>query len=201
MGFQTSKLQHLQTKKGFTLIEVLIALAIASIVAVALFSIYLAVMNVLTTLSGRSERIQEARNIIDILSKELASSYIEPEDRRTFFVLKDRDIYGKPASALSFTSFSERGLMKISYEVREEENGKRLRLIKRQGPAFRQEDLEAELLEDIEGFLIEVLGMEKTRTWDSELTRRLPEKVRITLSLKSDGKGMTFSETIGLRLR
>lgn len=181
---------------GFTLIEVLIAIAIASIVVAALFTIYIAVQNTLSSIEGRAVRLQEARNLLDMLSKELSSAYFNKDDKKTFFIIKDRDIYGRPASILSFTAFKDRGLMSISYEVKEERD-KKLIIIKKEGPAFREERLEAELIEDIEGFLVEIPNRETSlKTWDTELTGRLPERIRITLSMNINQKKINLTESV-----
>lgn len=187
---------------GFTLIEVLIAIAIASIVAGALFSTYLAIHNVISSVEGSSVKLRETRNILDMLSRELSSAYVDNNDKKTFFVLKDLDIYGKPASMLRFTAFSDNGLTSITYEIKELENGKRLVLTKKAGPAFRDERIEAELVEDIEGFLVEVQSGENwLRTWDTELTGRLPEKIKITILFNINQRKIELSQTAIPRLR
>lgn len=183
-------------KRGFTLIEVLIAIAIASIVAGALFSIYISVHNGISAMEERALKLREARNLLDILSRELSSVYFNKDDKKTFFILKDRDIYGRPASIVSFTAFGERGLMRIHYEVKEGKD-KKLILIKKEGPAFREERLEAEMIEDINGFLVEIPEIDKSlRTWDTELTGRLPEKIKITVSLNIGQRKIDLTETI-----
>ncbi len=187
--------------RGFTLIEVLIAIAIASIVAGALLSIYVSVEKTLSAMEGRALRLEEARNLLDMLSREVSSAYFNKDDKRTFFIIKDRDIYGRAASILSFTAFRERGLMSITYEVKEE-GDKKLILIKKEGPAFREEGLEAELIEDMEGFLVEIPRAEGfLRTWDTELTGRLPERIRITLSMNINQKRIDLTETVIPRLQ
>lgn len=187
--------------KGFTLIEVLITIAIASIVAGALFSIYVSVQKTLSAMEGRALRLQEARNLLDMLSRELSSAYFNKDDKMTFFIIKDRDLYGRPASILSFTAFRELGLMSITYEVKEERD-KKLILIKKEGPAFRQERLEAELIEDMEGFLVEIpRGETSIRTWDTGHTGRIPERLRITLSININQKKINLNETVIPRLR
>ncbi|MCX7793127.1 MAG: prepilin-type N-terminal cleavage/methylation domain-containing protein [Thermodesulfovibrionales bacterium] len=194
-------IKHLLTlKRGFTLIEVLVALAIASIISVALFSIYISIENNLSQIEGRSLRFQEARNLLEMLSREISSAYLNRDDQRTFFVIKDRDIFGKPASVLSFTAFKERGLMSINYEVKERD--KRLIIVKIEGPAFRQERMEAEIIEDIEGFLVEIPDKgNPLRTWDSELTKRLPERIRITIRININQRKIELTETVFPRLR
>lgn len=203
--------------KGFTLLEVLIAIAISSIIGIALFSTYMAIQQTIANVEGTSIKLQEARNTLSMLSKELSSAYFNSSDERTYFVVKDRDIYGKPVSVLKFTAFSDRGLMSYEYEVKEGPPEKdntlrrRLILIKRQEPAFRKEGslsgdvtqpMEAELLEDIEGFLVEVKGREDAlRTWDTSLNGRLPERIRIKIILNINKRRLNLSETVIPRLQ
>jgi len=187
--------------RGFTLIEVLVSLAIGALIAGAIMSTYIAIERTRSHVEENSLKQQEARNLLSQLSTELASVYVNNEDKRTFFILKDRDIYGRPASQIEFTAFSSNGLMKFQYQIKEEENGKRLNLIKTTGPAFREESLSDEIMEEIDGFLIEVKDRDTSvRTWDTGLTGRLPERVKISLFVKIGQRRLELSDTVKLRL-
>jgi general secretion pathway protein J len=187
--------------RGFTLIEVLVSLAIGALIAGAIMTTYIAIERTRSHVEENSLKQQEARNLLSQLSTELASLYVNSEDKRTFFILKDRDIYGRPASHIEFTSFGIRGLMKFQYHIKEEEDGKRLNLIKTTGPAFREETLSDEIIEDIDGFLIEVTDRgTSVRTWDTGLTGRAPEKIKISLWIKIGQRRLELSETVQPRM-
>ncbi len=187
--------------RGFTLIEVLVSLAIGALIAGAIMSTYIAIERTRSHVEENSLKQQEARNLLNQLSIELASVYVNNEDKRTFFILKDRDIYGRPASHIEFTAFSSNGLMKFQYQIKEEEDGRRLNLIKTTGPAFRKETLSDEMIEDIDGFLIEVTDRgTSVRTWDTELQGRIPDKIKISLWIKIVQRRLELSETVQPRI-
>src|SRR4030066_123364 len=85
---------------GFTLIEVLIAVAILSIVLAAIYSTFFLSHRAIEGMDESMLKLQESRKAIDILRCELDSSYYEGKEVKTFFKIQDRDVYGKQASQL-----------------------------------------------------------------------------------------------------
>ncbi|MCX7913032.1 MAG: prepilin-type N-terminal cleavage/methylation domain-containing protein [Thermodesulfovibrionales bacterium] len=171
--------------KGFTLIEVLIALSITSLIITALYITFFLSQRAIESLNESLLKFQETRSALDILKREIESSFYSKDREYSVFKLEDRDFYGRPASHVTFTSFSPlvNGLAKISYTV-EEADGK-LILKKSIISAFNTEGQlkEFELMEGIYSFLMEVkLGDNWVKTWDSSITYRLPDEVRISIT-------------------
>lgn len=177
--------------KGFTLIEVLIALAITTFIVTALYATFFLSQKAIASIDDSLIRLQEARQAIDTLKREIESAMYNKDREYTLFKLEDRDFYGKSASRLTFTTFSPliAGLAKISYTVEETEG--RLILKKSMNSAFNSKTKakEVELIEDLQSFSIEIKYKDSwIKTWDSTLTNSIPEEVRISITFPEKSK-------------
>ncbi|HAM53317.1 MAG TPA: hypothetical protein DCP92_22450 [Nitrospiraceae bacterium] len=192
------------TSGGFTLLEVLLALAIFSILIAALYSTFFLSHRAVDAVDDSLLRLQEARAIVDLLKRELESAVYDPtklsnNQQYTVFKLDDRDFYDKEASQLLFTSFSPLlpGLARIAYTV-DEDNGK-LTLKKKILSAYAQKDVTTSvgLMEEIESFTVEVRsGGLWGKTWDSTLTNAMPDAIRISLKVAvKKGKDLSSEST------
>ena len=181
---------------GFTLIEILISVAILSIVLAALYSTFFLAHKAIDGMDESMVKLQEARRALDILKCELDSSYVSRTDKNTFFKMSDRDIFGKGASQLEFTTFStlRPGLSKISYYI-EENDGKMNLLKKVESPYAAGETKGFAIIEDLSGFTVEAQYNDTwVRTWDTEINgSRLPE-IRISFSMTINGRLVTLSD-------
>jgi prepilin-type N-terminal cleavage/methylation domain-containing protein len=181
--------------EGFTLIEILISVAILSIVLAALYSTFFLAHKAIDGMDESMVKLQEARRALDILKCEIDSSYVSG-DENTLFKMSDRDIFGKDASQLEFTTFStlRPGLSRISYYV-EEEDGK-LNLFKKvESPYVAEEAKGFAIIEDLSGFTVEAQYNDTwVRTWDTEINRSKPQEIRISLSMAIKGKQVTLSD-------
>lgn len=192
----------LRSGKGFTLLEVLIAIGIFSLVLVALYSTFFLSHRALNVVDDSLLKLQEARFFMDTLKREIESAVYSEDKPYTVFKIDDRDYYGRQASQIIVTTLSPliKGLSKITYTV--EERDGRLIIRKSMITAFTQvpEDKGMDLLEDIASFTLEVkLNDRWVKTWDSRLAKSVPEEVRITLAVfirdkeKEGDSGMPFS--------
>ncbi|MEK6672413.1 MAG: type II secretion system protein GspJ [Nitrospirota bacterium] len=175
---------------GFTLIEVLTALAIISIVLTALYTTFLLSHKAVDAMEDSVLRLQEMRNVMDIIRKELESSYYSEESSYTIFRTEDRDSYGRQASRLTFTSYSplRPAISRITYMV-EDEKG-RLVLKKVMGSPLNKnpEETALDLIEGIGSFSIEVRQDNKwLKTWDTGLTKKMPDEIRVSLRISMKG--------------
>jgi general secretion pathway protein J len=175
---------------GFTLIEVLIAVAILSIILAAIYSTFFLSHRAIEGMDESMLKLQESRKAIDILRRELDSAFYRQDEGDTFLKILDRDIYGKQAAKLSFTTFStlRPGLSKISYYV-EEQDGK-LNLFKKIGSPYSTEEIEGvDIIEDLEAFTVEAMYNGKwVKTWDTDITKGMPGEIRICLSMMIKGR-------------
>lgn len=171
---------------GFTLIEILVALAITSIVIAALYSTFFLSRRAVDAVDDSLLRLQESRAVVDVIKREMESALYEKDKPYTVFKLDDRDFYGKQASQLLFTSFSPLlpGLAKITYSV--EESGGKIVLKKKIISAYASsvETKSIELMEDIESFTIEAKYTDKwVKTWDSEISNNIPDEIRVSMKI------------------
>ncbi len=191
---------------GFTLIEVLISLAILVIVLGAVYSSFFSIQRAIERFDNISLKYHEARTALDIMRREIESSliknpepnydYSEEEKVKAVFILKDRDIFGKSTSSVELTAFSFRGsrLNTISYFVEEKEG--KLNLFKREAPSIiGAKEYTADIMEGIESFTIETLYNDKwIKTWDTENTDRLPDTVRVSIEFDDNGRTVKLTE-------
>jgi type II secretion system protein J len=190
------------TAAGFTLIEVLVSLTLLTVVLAAVYGTFHSVTRALSRYDSVSLKYHETRSALDIMRREIEAAYIEtplPEEidkARTRFIIKDRDIHGKPASELSLTAFSFRGSShnRVTYSVAGEKDT--LSLVKAEAPAALAEDLyRSEIIGGIESFSVETqFNNTWVRTWDAAATGRLPEIVRITIEFDDNGRTVRLTE-------
>ncbi len=188
-------------KEGFTLIEVLISLTLLTVVLGAVYSSFFSVQRALERFDNVSLKYHEARTALDIMRREIESSLLKNPKAfnaqdKTVFEIKDRDIFGKNASALNLTAFSFKGsnLNTISYFIREK-NGM-LELMKTETPSIiLSKGSTVQIIEGIEGFTVETLFHNKwVRTWNTSNTEKLPDIVRLIIELNYNGKKVKLME-------
>lgn len=186
---------------GFTLIEVLLSLALLTIILGAVYSSFFTVQRAIERFDGVSLKYHEVRTALDIIRREIEGAFFaehkaQSTEPRTYFIIEDRDIFGKTASRLRLTAFSlkDSGLSTISYFV-EEENGK-LKLTKTEAPvAIPVKWSPIEMIDGIEGFTVETLFKNKwVKTWDTTQTTKLPDIVRVSITFDDTGKEVTLTE-------
>jgi len=184
------------------LIEVLIAIALLTIVIGAVYSSFFSVHRALERFDNVSLKYHEARTALDIMRREIEGAIVknprsEYENKVTAgFVIKDRDILGISASSLELTSYSFRGnsLITVSYFVTMKDG--RLSLIKQESPpGFQEKGYILYVIEGISGFTVEtIFNNAWVKTWDTATTGKLPEVVRISIEFDDNGKIVKLSE-------
>jgi prepilin-type N-terminal cleavage/methylation domain-containing protein len=183
-------------QSGFTLLEVLIAVTILSVILASIYSTFFLSHKAMEGMDESLTKLQEARRAIDILRCELEATYQSEQDTNTFFRIEDRDVYGKQTTQLVFTTFStlRPGLSKISYYV-EEKDGK-LSLFKRvESPYSKEESEGVDIIEDLDGFTVEAKYNDTwVRTWDAAVNKAKPEELRIGLAMVVKGHTITLND-------
>lgn len=175
--------------KGFTLLEILISIAILSVVLTALYNTFFLSHKALAAVDGTLLKLQESRAFVDILKREIESVIYSRDNNYTVFRMDDKDYYGRQASRLTMSSLSPltNGMAKINYAT-EERDGK-LIITKEIKSAFLQPDLSQktqnrkfDMIEDVESFTVECrYGNRWVKTWDSALTKSVPNEIRISV--------------------
>jgi general secretion pathway protein J len=187
----------LNRDEGFTLIEILVAVAIFSVLLAAIYSTFFLSHRAIEGMDESLVKLQEARRALDILKRELDSAVYAADDQNTFFRIVDRDVYGKQATRLEFTSFSlpRPGVSRVTYYIEEQQG--RLNLFKKlEAPYGKEESEGTDIIEDMESFGIEARYNDTwVKTWDSGVNKGIPEELRIHLAITIKGRSVTLSDT------
>ncbi len=184
----------LNNRKGFTLIELMVALTLLVILAGALYGTYFSVMGAREKGGVRIEQRRELANTLGKLHSEISSAYFRSTNKKLLFVVEDRDSFGKPASVLAFTGISppridpapSSDLTLVRYSVQEKEGV--LTLVRESREPYLDVSVKSypyPVMDVVEGFLVECYdGGKWVKSWDTALNNRLPDQVRVTLTMK-----------------
>ncbi len=190
------------SNKGFTLLEILIAVALLSILAAALYGSYFTILRARERVTDGMEARRELAGTLDLIRREVGASLYNRTDKRLRFVVEDRDHFGKPASTLELTTVSpdriagsaDSGIRAVRYRL--VEKGKQQLLQRREQDLFF-EAADAKgypQMERISAFLVECYdGSKWVRSWDTTLNGTVPKMLRVTVTVDEDGKPQEFS--------
>jgi len=182
--------------KGFTLLELLVALALLVILSGALYGTYFSVLRGREKGGARIDARRELSVTLDRLTNELNSAYFRQQDNKDgklFLQVQDRDRYGKPTSAIIFTYLAPPSvnppasdLNLVSYSIKEKDEV--LTLVRETRNPYYDLSWKSTpfpVMDGVEGFLVECYdGGKWVKTWDTALNSRLPDRIRVTLTLK-----------------
>lgn len=188
--------------KGFTLLEVLIAVVLLGILTAALYGSYFGVIQARDRASSGMESRRELGATLDLIRREVSSALpVRADDKRLRFVVEDRDNFGAPSSTLELTTLappagqsrSESGIVAVTYRMVEKD---KKRTLTRQERDLFSEDKTASpypQMEQISSFLVECYdGSKWVKTWNSA-NPGLPKMVRVTVQVEEEGKQVEFT--------
>ena len=195
--------------RGFTLLEILIAVVLLGILSAALYGSYFTVLNARERASEGMEARRELGSTLDLIRREFAAATCNRNDKRLRLIVEDRDNFGKPASSLELTTLTpspgagrkESGISTVRYLLVEKDN--RLILTRREQDIFF-ESADANgypQMERITDFLVECYdGSKWVRSWDTALNGALPKMLRVTVHVVEDGRPVEFSVLANSRM-
>lgn len=187
-------------RNGFTLIEILVALAIAAVVIGSAYTLLFTVKKGTAGIYEKMREKEKAFNLLSMVRKEVESIYYSRDTDYTGIKIEERDFYGKPASRVTFTCFFRGGIKVISYAV-EEDKDNRLNIIKTISDVIKGgKPVKITVLKDVEGFRAQVLDKGYDKVYDSAKLKKAPKDVKISLLLKGGKGGEEFSQICSLML-
>ena len=194
-------------RRGFTLLELLIGLAIATLIIAAAYTTLFSLNRAQDAASQGMEQRRVLRSTLDMLRRELASLRYFPDDKRLRFVVEDRDYFGKPASTLTCSTLAAPTPAPVSDQLRVryriDSSQERLTLTKASQDLLLDGDEPKAypLLDELEGFLVECSdGNRWLKTWDTELTKSVPKLIRVTITLREAGHTVAYQATVKPRI-
>lgn len=186
------------SRNGFTLLEILVALAIAAMVIGSAYTLLFTVKKGTAGIYEKMREKEKAFNLLSMVRKEVESIYYSRDTDYTGLKIEEKDFYGKPASRLTFTCFFKDGLKVISYAV-EEDKDNRLNIIKTIADVIKGgKPVKIMVLKDVEGFSAQVLDKGYDKVYDSTKLKKVPKDVKISLLLKGGGGVEEFSQICSL---
>jgi general secretion pathway protein J len=198
------------SNRGFTLIEILVAVVLLGILSAALYGSYFTVLRARERASEGMEARRELGGTLDLIRREFAAAKFG-DDKHLRFIVEDRDNFGKPASSLELTTLvpsggqgrKESGISAVRYRL--EEKDKRFILTRReQDIFFESPDAKGyPQMERISDFLVECYDGSSSkwvRSWDTALNHTLPKMLRVTVHVEEDGKPVEFYIQANLRM-
>jgi prepilin-type N-terminal cleavage/methylation domain-containing protein len=198
---------------GFTLLEILLALSVLSVLLLLLLSAFTGAARVRETLSSRSRGFRQIRIVLDRVGTELMGAFSTSAREESVLSRREDSLSGMPAATLSFTAFQlsdgDRGhppaeIVKIRYFPRIGADGVTLELHREQSdlPFIENKvpSRESAVAEGLRGFRVELYdGTAWVKEWPAggKSKTALPKKIAVTLV---DARGETYRREVPVPL-
>lgn len=178
---------------GFTLIELMVAIALISLVLSGVYGIFGSISATQKRLESESEGYHQARVIFDRIGRELRTSYLDQANEASAFS-GGRDSNDEPFLAFTSTSAliggnSAGGLVRVRYELETELGDTVGRLWRSAVPLFVPDDDQprqrlSSTVKHLEWRFFD--GTTWQEQWDSRNSRDLPQAVEMSIVLLCD---------------
>jgi prepilin-type N-terminal cleavage/methylation domain-containing protein len=202
-----------EARRGFTLVEVLLTLAVLSVVLMLLLSAFTGTGRAREVLSSRSREFRQVRLVMDRLGTELQGAIASPHREESALTCREDRFSGKPAATLVFTAFRESegesgrppsDVVKVRYFPRLSTDGTSLELHREQSDlpflGSRIPSREALVAEGLQGFRVELYdGTSWHREWPPQGRPKtgLPGKLAFELT---GPRGETYRREVPIPL-
>jgi prepilin-type N-terminal cleavage/methylation domain-containing protein len=198
---------------GFTLLEILLALSVLSVILLLLLAAFTGAARVRETLSSRSRGFRQVRLVLDRVGTDLMGAFATSAREESALSLREDQLSGMPAATLTFTAFQlpdgdgghpPAEIVKIRYFPRIGADGVTLDLHREQSDLpFVENKIasrESTVAEGLRGFRIELYdGTAWVKEWPTGKTSKtaLPKKAAVTLV---DARGETYRREVPIPL-
>ena len=198
---------------GFTLLEILLALSVLSVILLLLLSAFTGAARVRETLSSRSRGFRQVRLVLDRVGTDLMGAFATTAREESALSLREDQLSGMPAATLTFTAFQlpdgDSGhppaeIVKIRYFPRIGADGVTLELHREQSDLpFLGNKIplrETPVAGRLRGFRVEMYnGTTWVKEWPAGggTKTALPKRAAVTLT---DERGDTYRREVPIRL-
>ena len=198
---------------GFTLLEILLALSLLSIILLLLLSAFTGAARVRETLSSRSRGFRQIRLVLDRVGTDLMGAFAASARPESGLSLREDQFSGMPAATLTFTAFQlpdgdgghpPADIVKIRYFPRIGADGVTLELHREQSDLpfidNRIPARESAVAVGLRGFRIELYdGTAWVKEWPSGggTKTAMPKKAAVTMV---DAGGATYRREVPIPL-
>jgi general secretion pathway protein J len=206
---------YLRHEKAFTLIEILIALAILAILSTLIYGTFAQSRLLATRMEATSEAYQTVRQIFQVMQDELSMAYyVEPTGAdltsNVVFIAKSPDLKGQLSTdqpLLRFTTLGHRrwqpdspetDLSLVEYEIKKDPTTNLLTLYHREETNLlsttETSTEEYELAEGLKEFSLRFFdGADWGDSWDSTEKKDVPQAVEVKFVVPIENEDRTFS--------
>ncbi len=183
----TFSLSHRLTRNGFTLVEILIAVAIVSLILTIIYASYASSIDTMNYTRKKMDAFSMVRLTLSRMNDEITSSFFSEDSEDVMFAGEEGKIdFISSSHERIFKDSKEYDLVEIGYFTEPEEEGKNLSLWRREDGTPDDDVLEGgekeNLIEGLEGLEFKYYDGEEWRDeWDSKEESCLPQAVKVTL--------------------
>jgi len=213
MGLRQNLLHFSRSNKGFTLMEILLAIAIGAIVITIVNTTFFNSHKIIDSVDTQREVYQIARIAMDRMIKDISCAYIPggeiSEDRSYMygFIGEDDEYDGIDNDSISLTSAANIGIgsifggvCEIGYYLKENEDKEGIFFLMRREDSMPDNDITdggnvMEVAEGLTGMNIIYIG-KGTKEWDHwDLYEKLylPRQVKVTLTFRCAEEELPFT--------
>lgn len=196
-----------RSERGFTLVEILVAVSICTILLTAIYGVFTSMSNAKLKVETEGEGYHQARVIFDRIGREIRSTYVDtrPLATRIHRMEGGFDDRGGAYLAMATTAGTpgrggQGGVVVVRYELRQEttEAGGQMSFFRSEAPDFSQQETPTtyRMARDIETFRVQFLYNDEWHDeWPAAGVNLPPQAVEVTLSLLIDGTSVPFRST------
>jgi prepilin-type N-terminal cleavage/methylation domain-containing protein len=191
-------LTTLKEYKGFTLLEVVLSIALSSLLLLTIYFTYFGINKSINAASEEQEALEAGRILLELIKQDLRGIVPPP---KSIFISKIEDKDGKdPSHRMDFITTSVMGgnafgLSVVGYFIYNIPDKKEKIFVRRASKAKKselvEEDMNYELSKMITSFKLAFYnGEDWVDEWDSRALGKMPKQVRIMITVK-DEKGFS----------
>ena len=208
MSFKEFEKSYSNSPKGMTLIELLMAIAIAGLLAFLAFMVYSSVLKTIQAQTLRHDVSLSAVEALDVLNRDLTCSMILFGESNAPFLLNSGTDGGMTTQLCFVTGISGSShtlryyeIYRVCYALRSA-NDKTVYSLVRQYRPFRaslsnENVLEEELVKNVKMFRVEVFDGDKwTNQWGTKPDDGIPCAARVTMDVGYDAPNQTIQSEI-----